>query len=58
MVRFKNRYLLVDLHELPGEYCNSEKALVRFVKSQAEEMMGELFIAKISYSLQVKYLAL
>jgi RNase P/RNase MRP subunit POP5 len=58
MVRFKNRYILADYSHLQnGEEIN-ERAILKRVKEAAGEMMGELFLAKITFSLQIKYMNL
>ena len=56
MVRFKNRYLLIDYSNIPFPEPPTERTLLKLIKEVAEEMMGQLFLAKISYSLQIKYL--
>lgn len=58
MVRFKNRYILVGYEDLPVTDLLNEKSLLKIVKQAAEDMMGELFLAKIAFSLQIKYLNL
>lgn len=58
MVRFKNRYILADYENVAFGEVLTEKAFLRLIKDRAEEMMGQLFLAKISFSLQIKYLSL
>ena len=56
MVRFKNRYILADYTDLHPNLPHHEKAYLKLIKEAAEEMMGQLFLAKITFSLQIKYL--
>jgi RNase P/RNase MRP subunit POP5 len=58
MVRFKNRYILVDYTNMPFTEPVTERALLKIIKDTAEDMMGQLFLAKITFSLQIKYLQL
>ena len=55
MVRFKNRYILVDYIDMPFDDQPTERTLLRIIKETSQNMMGELFLAKIAYSLQIKY---
>ena len=56
MVRFKNRYILADYSNLPLSEPATERILLKLIKEVAEEMMGQLFLAKVTFSLQIKYL--
>lgn len=58
MVRFKNRYILIDYTNMPFTEPVTERALLKLIKDTAEDMMGQLFLAKITFSLQIKYLQL
>ena len=58
MVRFKNRYLLLDYSHLPATQPLNERQLLALVKETILEMMGELLLAKVTFSLQIKYMAL
>ena len=56
MVRFKNRYILADFSNMTCLETPNEKGLLKVIKERAMEMMGELFLAKITFSLQIKYM--
>jgi RNase P/RNase MRP subunit POP5 len=58
MVRFKNRYILANIEDLNLGNELNERNLLKLLKDEAENMMGQLFLAKIAYSLQIKYLNL
>jgi RNase P/RNase MRP subunit POP5 len=56
MVRFKNRYILADYSNLITAEPLTERGLLKLLKETVEEMMGQLFLAKVTYSLQIKYM--
>lgn len=58
MVRFKNRYILADYTFIDNNGPVNEKFLFKMMKEKAAEMLGELFVAKIAFSLQIKYMNL
>jgi RNase P/RNase MRP subunit POP5 len=58
MVRFKNRYILADYQDVGFNEPPTEKSFLKMLKERVEEMMGQLFLAKVTFSLQIKYLNL
>lgn len=57
-MRFKNRYILADYENMEFGEPVTERGLLKVIKERVEEMMGQLFLAKITFSLQIKYLSL
>lgn len=58
MVRFKNRYILADYSQMPEAGQTTDRSFLKLVKQACEEMLGELFLAKVTFSLQIKYMQL
>jgi RNase P/RNase MRP subunit POP5 len=58
MVRFKNRYILADYSQMPDAAQTTDRSFLKVVKQACEEMLGELFLAKVTFSLQIKYMQL
>jgi RNase P/RNase MRP subunit POP5 len=56
MVRFKNRYILADYSQIQNAGETNDRSFLKLVKQVAQEMLGELFLAKITFSLQIKYM--
>lgn len=58
MVRFKNRYILADYSQMSEAAQTNDRFFLKLLKQVCEEMLGELFLAKITFSLQIKYMHL
>ena len=58
MVRFKNRYILLDYSDLPTPEPPTERHLLTLIKHHLLDMHGDLLLAKVTFSLQIKYLQL
>ena len=55
MVRFKNRYLLCEVIQGYVEEQFSEKQIANYLRDEVLVNFGELGLAKIYFSFQVKY---